>query len=404
MKIGICADMYLPHISGVTNHIRLSKKYFEDQGHEVFLFTFGDLDYEDTEPRVHRTPALPFRDTGWNFGLVHSLESRKLLKQMDILHVHHPFQSGLQAVLLAERNKIPLVFTNHTRYDLYSDLYAEVIPQRPRYGTIKSYLKAFYGDCDLVIAPSASINEWMADFLEFDGAVTMPNGINTHAFGNPKREITRADVGLREDDFVFLYMGRVTAEKNIAYVFDEFLELARKVPNAKLLVVGGGALLESEQERVAAHELGNHIIFVGAQPYELLPDYAALADCFTTGSVSEVHPLVVLEALAAGLPAIGVESPGISDTVQAGVSGLLAAAPEPTLLATEMLKVATDPALRTQLSDGARVRAQDYSLDNTAGRVLAYYEELVERGRRPSRSDILLENIREYFSYPGGSH
>lgn len=402
MKIGICIDMYLPYISGVTNHVRLYKKYYEEQGHEVYIFTFGNLDYQDDEPRVFRSPAIPYRDTGWNFSPIYSAESRKLMAEMDILHAHQPFQSGLHAAFAAAKSKIPFVFTNHTRYDLYSDMYAPLIPQRPRYRTLKGYLKTFYNDCDLVIAPSASIADWMSEFAEFGEAITIPNGIRIQAFENPTGTLTREDIGLTKRDFVFLYLGRVAPEKNISFLFDEFLEFAKTSTRAKLLVVGDGPAAEFEKERLVDEALGERIILMGAKPYEELPDYAALADCFVTASISEVHPLVVLEALAAGLPVVAISSPGISDTVDHEVSGLLADAAYPSLLTEEMMRIANDANLREELSEGARTRAKDFSLENTAGRVLEQYERLVSQGRKPHKADVLLKDIRKSLQWING--
>lgn len=65
MRIGMLADVYFPHISGITNHIVLAKRYLEEQGHEVFVFTFGDEDYEDDDPNVIKSLGFPLADTGF---------------------------------------------------------------------------------------------------------------------------------------------------------------------------------------------------------------------------------------------------------------------------------------------------------------------------------------------------
>ncbi len=187
MRIGFFADMYLPHISGVTNHISLYKRRFEDLGHEVFVFTFGDLDYADAEPNVVRSPGMPWGETGWRFALSLSPEARRLAETLDIIHVHHPFQSGRLAAPIAKRHDIPLVFTNHTRYDLYSDAYAAFVPSAVRYAFLRASLGGFLHRCDLVVAPAASIAEWLREFTGFDGATVVPNGVDTSAFAHPAR-------------------------------------------------------------------------------------------------------------------------------------------------------------------------------------------------------------------------
>ncbi len=185
MRIGFFADMYLPHVSGVTNHISLYKQRFEDLGHEVFVFTFGDRDYDDAEPNVVRSPGMPWGETGWRFALSLSSEARRLAETLDIIHVHHPFQSGRLAAPIARRAGIPLVFTNHTRYDLYSDAYATFVPSAVRYAYLRASLGGFLRRCDLVVAPAASIAEWLHEFTGFDDATVVPNGVDTTAFAQP---------------------------------------------------------------------------------------------------------------------------------------------------------------------------------------------------------------------------
>jgi 1,2-diacylglycerol 3-alpha-glucosyltransferase len=140
--------MYKPHISGVTNCIDLLKKQFESLGHEVWVFTFGNLDYEDTEPNVVRSPALAWGDTGWQAGLRLSGEAREIIPTLDIAHVHHPFLSGRVALKQCKPHGIPVVSTNHTRYDLYSDSYAAYVPRSIRMGFLppsmyRGYLRGY---------------------------------------------------------------------------------------------------------------------------------------------------------------------------------------------------------------------------------------------------------------------
>ena len=94
MRIGMMADVYKPHVSGVTNYISLNKEYLENAGHEVFVFTFGDEDYHDEETNIIRSPGLPLVDTGYYLSLRHNQQAQKQLRKMDVVHVHHPFLSG----------------------------------------------------------------------------------------------------------------------------------------------------------------------------------------------------------------------------------------------------------------------------------------------------------------------
>lgn len=377
MRIGMFCDMYMPHVSGVTNHIKLYKRYYESQGHEVYLFTFGNTSYQDDEPNVIRSLALPWGNTGWSFSLLFGHDARALIPTLDVIHTHHPFQSGALVKPYCERYGIPLVFTNHTRYDLYSDTYASLVPQGARYLYLKFALKEMLDSCALVITPSKSIAEWLDEFVEYKRGAVIPNGIDIEAFAHPQRTTTRASVGVKDDEFLLCYAGRIAPEKSTDYLLSEFAQAAKQVPHLKLLMIGGGADLEKARAFVYDHNLADRVIFTGMQPYGMLPTFESLGDAFVTGSVSEVHPLVVLEAMAAGMCVLGVASPGISDTVDHGVHGLLAESQAEGALARHMVELATKPALTHQLRANARAHVEQYSLANTAGVTLAHYERLI---------------------------
>ena len=141
-------DMYMPHLSGVTNHIRLCKKRLEELGHEVYVFTYGNRDHVDDEPDVVRSPAIAWGKTGWQAGAGLSAEAKELMPTLDIAHVHHPFLSGRVALKQCGSRGIPVVSTNHTRYDLYSDTYAKFLPRKLRMSYLRNYLSQYAADVD----------------------------------------------------------------------------------------------------------------------------------------------------------------------------------------------------------------------------------------------------------------
>ncbi len=385
MRIGMFADMYLPHISGVTNHIALYKRRFEELGHEVFVFTFGDLDHADTEPNIVRSGGLPWGDTGWRAAVVFSPEARRLIQTLDVAHVHHPFQSGPLALMACRRHGIPLVFTNHTRYELYSDSYASFVPRGLRYWFIRQVLRRFCRAADLVIAPAASIAEWLGEFAGYRDAVVVPNGIDVERFANPAERRSREEFGFAPEDMVLVYAGRLGPEKNTEWLAREFARAAATEPRLRLLVIGDGPSADDARAVLAQAGVADRAHFTGLVDYALVPGYEAVADAFVTGSITEVHPLVVLEAMAAGLPVLAVSSPGIADTVTDGQSGLLAPGAADGALAERMLAVARDAQLRERLRAGARAAADAYSFAHTADVVLAHYERLVCMRRKASR-------------------
>ena len=182
MRIGMMADAYKPHVSGVTNVIALSKRFLELAGYEIYVFTFGGGDYEDDEPNIVRTRGMPLVDTGLYFSARHSSEAQKLISKMDILHVHHPFTSGQLAIRYSRAQGIPLVFTNHTRYDLYAHAYLPMVPEALGDAFLKAYLPSFCKSCDLVIAPSPGLQEVLIELGVEAPIEVIPNGVDIGLF------------------------------------------------------------------------------------------------------------------------------------------------------------------------------------------------------------------------------
>ena len=116
MRIGMLADVYKPHVSGITNYISLNKRYLELAGHQVYVFTFGDETYPDDEPNVIRSEGLPLRDTGYYLSLRYSPQARVLLGTMDLVHIQHPFLSGSLALRYCRPRGIPIQgYRSYTR-------------------------------------------------------------------------------------------------------------------------------------------------------------------------------------------------------------------------------------------------------------------------------------------------
>jgi 1,2-diacylglycerol 3-alpha-glucosyltransferase len=155
-------DSYKPYISGITNYVEVNKEFLEKAGHEVFVFTFGDLDYKDEERNIIRSPGLPLADSGFFLSLRYSNQAKKLLQTMDIVHVHHPFLSGRLALRYCRPANIPIVFTNHSRYDLYAQAYLPMMPEEVSLGMLQAYMPPFCKAMDLVITPSPGMGKGSA--------------------------------------------------------------------------------------------------------------------------------------------------------------------------------------------------------------------------------------------------
>lgn len=374
MRIGMMADTYKPHVSGITTYIDLNKRYLEKAGHEVYVFTFGDTEYPDDEPRVIRSPGLPLIDTGYYLSFRYSHKAKRLLQTMDIVHVHHPFLSGRLAFKYCRPLKIPIVFTNHTRYDLYAQTYLG-LPEEITESLLKTYLPPFCDAVDMVISPS----QGMAGVLRKLGVTApieiVPNGVDLHAFQEANGDC-RAEFGFRPQDILLVYTGRLAPEKSLDFLIQVFCGVAEAVENAHLLLIGGGPQEEALKTQAEHANMLHRIHFMGMQPYQEVARRLAMSDFFVTASTTEVHPLSVIEAMAAGLPVLGIDSVGVGDIVEHGHTGLLSRR-EQTAFAAQMTRLCLDEDLRRRLGAAARQSAENYAIERTMRMMLERYQKLI---------------------------
>jgi len=376
MRIGMMADAYKPHISGITNVIALSKHFLEKAGYEVYVFTFGGGDYVDDEPNIIRTRGVPLVDTGLYFSARHSSDAQKILQKMDIIHVHHPFTSGQLAIRYSRSQGIPLVFTNHTRYDLYAQAYLPMVPDALGDAFLRTYMPAFCKACDLVIAPSAGLKEVLVNLGVESTIDVIPNGVDVHPFHSVDQPISRQNLGFDERDILLTYMGRIGPEKNLPFLLRAFAGIAKTYDNVSLMVLGDGPERDNLEDRVRVMGMNDRVKFMGMIPYTELPRYMASADVFVTASVTEVHPLSVIEALASGLPVVGIQSPGVGDTVKDGVTGYLAPEEDLAVFTAKISRIITDQDARIRMSKNAREVSSNYSIENTTKIMSDRYQKL----------------------------
>ena len=376
MRIGMMADAYKPHVSGITNVIALSKKFLEQAGYEVYVFTFGGGDYVDDEPNIIRTRGVPLVDTGLYFSARHSSEAQKVLQKMDIIHVHHPFTSGQLAIRYCRSQGIPLVFTNHTRYDLYAHAYLPMVPDALGDAFLRAYMPAFCKACDLVIAPSPGLKDVLHNLGVETEIDVIPNGVDVQPFQSVTQPISRQQLGFDEDDILLTYMGRVGPEKNLPFLLRAFSGIAKTYDNVNLLVLGDGPERENLEDRVKVMGMTDRVIFTGMIPYPELPAYMAAADAFVTASVTEVHPLSVIEALASGLPVVGIQSPGVGDTVEDGVTGYLAPEEDLAVFTAKLSRIITDHETRQKMGAKAKEVSMTYAIENTTQIMIDCYQKL----------------------------
>jgi len=112
-------------------------------------------------------------------------------------------------------------------------------------------------------------------------------------------------------------------------------------------------------------------------PHEEIYTYLVGADAFVTASVTEVHPLSVIEAMAAGLPVLGIDSPGIGDTIQDGISGYLVHDEDLAAFTAKLVRLISEDQRRKMMGSQARQEAEKYAIEKTAAMMVEKYEQAI---------------------------
>ena len=317
---------------------------------------------------------------------------------MDIVHVHHPFLSGRLALRYCEPLQIPTVFTNHTRYDLYAQAYFPIVPEDISDGLLQAYMPPFCEAMSLVISPSAGMEKILRGMGVTSPISIIPNGVELQSFYQAK-PVSRADFGFKGSDVILVYAGRIATEKNLSFLLQSFAGVAKAFNHVYLMILGGGQKqIEDETKQLAAQlNLNQRVRFTGFISYEKIPSYLAMCDAFVTASVTEVHPLSVIEGMAAGLPVVGIDSPGVGDTIEDGKTGFLTTQDLASFTA-KLTRLCLDASLRKQMGDAAHQASTRYAIERTTKTMLEQYEQLFY-GSRPLREnwEVRLRELLEKF-------
>lgn len=385
MRVGLFSNAYHPLVNGVVNSVEGIRRGLTERGHQVHLFAPRVRGYRDDGAGIYRFASLevsrrvsypiPIPYSGKLFRMIHQLD-------LDIIHAHHPFLLGEVAATFAHRKRIPLVYTFHTQLEHYS----HYIPlnQQVVKGVARLRLARYLNKCDLIIAPSEGICGLLDSYGAKARVEVLPNAIDTSRFHKGAASTDwRSRLGISQLATVSLSAGRLAREKSLDFLLRCFARLPSSSAQEQVLVIVGDGSERSHLERLAGElGIGSRVRFTGALPYAEMPSIYAACDLFAICSTTEVKPLVVLEALASGLPVLAVAACGTADTLHHGVDGWLCP-PREEAFCEGWLALAGDASFRRRLGAAARQTAQAYSTEIYLRRLLELYTEMIKdcRGR-----------------------
>lgn len=395
MRVLFCTDTYPPQINGVSIVTALSVAGLGRLGWECGVVaprypaeTHRQWAGPETEhpgeaaerlslPSVS-APGYPELRLAWpGLSAVSGLVRRF---RPDLVHCATEFGIGRTGQIAARRSGVPLVSSFHTDFGRYAAAYG--MPWLR--GAVSSHLSRFHRRSRRVYTPSTvSRAEVLA--LGVADVETWGRGVDVELFHPGRRsQDMRAALGMGSR-FTFLYVGRLAAEKCVENVVEAFRLAGEYLPHGMIhLVIAGTGPREEELRAAAPHG----VTFLGfLERRSRLPDLYANSDAFVFASVTETLGLVLLEAMASGLPVVAAPAGGVRDHLRDGVNGL--AYPEGNVgaMAQAMVRLAGDWALTQRLSRGARRTAEGLSWNREMERLDASYREVCEGARRAQAAE-----------------
>ncbi len=412
MRIGLFTDTYPPYINGVSTSIAMLKTALEKQGHEVFIVTVNadKLKYQN-EDKIIRIPGIPIGIYDYRLTGIYPLRAIEKIRKwnLDIIHSHTEFGVGTFARLLAKQFDIPLVHTYHTMYEDYVHYITKGYFNRSS-KKIVEYLTKFYCDktATELIVPTKKTYDLFKEKYKVDRNVhIVPTGIEVERFykeqfKKPEIDELRRQFGIKKDDFVILFVGRLGEEKSVDLLIEAQVSLVRTNPNCKLLIVGDGPDKEKFDNLVRKFRLQNNVIMTGKVPWEDVPKYYMLADIFATASKTETQGLTVIEAMAASKPVLAIDDEAFQMVVVNDLNGYLFANKRQYKKLVRSLM--DDKEKLDYLSRQARIIAESHSSKYFAEKVLDVYKTALgdryqQEKERKQKSFIgrLKNNVRRSF-------
>lgn len=397
MNIAMFTNTYLPHVGGVAESVRRFSEAYRDRGHRVLVVApWFDGCHHDS-PGVLRVPAwehLMGSDFSMPLPVPSGLHADLHSFAPDVVHSHHPFLLGGTALRVAATENVPVVFTHHTQYDVYTHYLGGTTDFLRR---LASEVATGYADlCDAVVAPSESIYDCLKTSGVASRIEVIPTGVDTARFASGYGKRFREEWRLPENAFVVGHVGRLAKEKNLQFLAEAVAEFLTQDSEAWFLVVGEGPLAGVIDAVCNAHGVDDRLTLCGLLNDGPLYDAYAAMDLFAFASQSETQGMVLAEAMAAGAPVVAVDAPGVREIVRDCENGRLLVRESCCDFVAAMRWVAEcSTTVRRQLAAQARKTAEEFCIERTTTRALDLYRELIEeRGDQPDARDVWQKLIR----------
>jgi glycosyltransferase involved in cell wall biosynthesis len=383
VRILFVSDVYFPRVNGVSTSIQTFRSELASLGHETLLLAPAyPIQYED-EPGIvrvasRRVPLDP-EDRAMRWSALAALREPLAQRRFDVVHIQTPFLAHYVGLSLARRFGIPAVATYHTLFEEYLYHYAKLVPRAQMRALARGFSRRQCNALDGVAVTSIAMRETLERYGVRVPVAIVPTGIRLDDFAGGDGARFRARLGVPAERPLALFVGRVAFEKNIEFLLHMLPHVRREVPDVLFVICGEGPAERALARLAGELRLSDNVRFAGYldRATELLDCYRA-ADVFVFASRTETQGLVLLEAMALGVPAVSTAVMGTRDIVHAG-KGALVVAEDVGEFAAAVVRVLKDRPLRARLAAEAQAYALTWSAPGTALKLEAFYRDTIAR-------------------------
>ena len=409
MRIGIFTDTYRPQVNGVVSSITTLEKELRKLGHKVYIITTTDPDVTGVEPNVLRIPSIEFKPAPqYRLGLIYSSKIIKKIEKLnlDIMHSHTEWGVGTFARFAASKLEIPLVHTYHTLYEYYTHYIfkGHMVNQAKKIAAVIS--KYYCEKCDALIVPTRKVEDILYSYDVDKSMNIIPTGLYVDKFyrenyTDEDREFIKESYGIKNTDFLCVYIGRVAEEKSIDVLIDMFSKINN--PNYKFMIVGKsyGSIGDKLKEQAKNLGIEDRVIFVGEIPHDNVAIYYQIGDVFLNASISETQGLTFVEAMVAKVPVNARFDKNLEDLLVKNDAGLVYKNEEEFIENIKKLK--EDKEFRDKIINNAFEVSKDYTAEKFGERVEALYKKTIKEYNKDEsftifRGEKYFQQIRRWAS------
>jgi 1,2-diacylglycerol 3-alpha-glucosyltransferase len=380
LRVLMLTDVYFPRINGVSTSIETFRTDLASENVSVRLIA---PDYPEANQSEHiwRVPSrrLPFdpEDRLMLRQALREVAHRAVDGGIDLIHIQTPFVAHYAGMRLGRETKVPVIATYHTHFEEYIQHYLPLLPKPWLKAAARWIARHQCNELNAVVVPSPAMRDTLHEYGVTAPMHVLPTGIPIDQFAAGDGARFRARHAIPADRPVALYVGRVAHEKNIGFLLQAMTYALWQRPDLLLVIAGEGPALQSLQRQVVELRIDHHVRFVGyLDRKQELPDCYAAASVFVFASRTETQGLVLLEAMAAGLPVFAIAHLGTTSILEPQ-RGAVVAPEEPEAFGKSLAELVGNRASLARLAAEGRNFAREWSAPERARQLAGLYRSLV---------------------------